>query len=71
MLKSSDSKNERIVEYFNDYKDRIPKKFFPVATNAEGRLILIGINDTGYGVITGFTKMKLTKAIHQEWIICI
>ncbi|MGP3591072.1 SMI1/KNR4 family protein [Vagococcus sp. WN89Y] len=49
-LEVGDSKNESIVEYYNDYKARIPKNFFPVAKDAGGNLILIEINDAGSGV---------------------
>ena len=44
-LEISGSKNESIIEYFNNYKDRIPKNYFPVAKDPGGNLILIGINN--------------------------
>lgn len=44
-LEISDSVNESIIEYFNNYKDRIPENYFPIAKDPGGNLILIGINN--------------------------
>ncbi|WP_313825544.1 SMI1/KNR4 family protein [Leclercia sp.] len=43
-LEVSDSKNKSIVDYYNTYKNRIPKNYFPVAKDPGGNLILIEIN---------------------------
>jgi len=46
-LEVSDSKNESIIEYFNTYRNRIPKNYFPVAKDPGANLILIEINGAG------------------------
>lgn len=43
-LEVSDSKNEGLINYFNTYKERIPKNYIPIAKDPGGNLILIGIN---------------------------
>lgn len=45
-LEISDSVNESIVEYFNNYKSRIPENYLPIAKDPGGNLILIGVNNT-------------------------
>ncbi|WP_241640820.1 SMI1/KNR4 family protein [Rosenbergiella epipactidis] len=47
LFEVSDSKNESITAYFNTYKNRIPKNYFPVAKDPGGNLILIEINGAG------------------------
>lgn len=40
----SDSKNESIIEYYSNYKNRIPKGYFPIAKDPGDNLIIIDIN---------------------------
>lgn len=37
-------KNSNLLKYYNNYKDRIPSDFFPIAHDAGGNLILMGPN---------------------------
>lgn len=43
----SDSKNEDIIEYFNNYKSRIPDGYFPIAKDPGGNLILVKEDSPG------------------------
>lgn len=45
-LEISSSKNESVSEYYNNYKDRIPKDYFPIAKDPGGNLILIGVKNS-------------------------
>lgn len=49
-LEMSDSKNASIIDYYQAYKNRIPKNYFPIAKDPGGNLILIEINHKESGV---------------------
>ncbi|MDN8541951.1 SMI1/KNR4 family protein [Erwinia sp. DT-104] len=49
-LEISSSKSESLIEYFRNYKDRIPENYFPIAKDPGGNLILIEINSGGDNV---------------------
>lgn len=80
-LDISGSKSESIIEYFNTYKNRIPKNYFPVAKDPGGNLILIGINNSGSdiyywdhenesedGDVPGMDNMHLIASNFDEFI---
>ncbi|EAB5656919.1 SMI1/KNR4 family protein, partial [Salmonella enterica subsp. enterica] len=38
-------KNSNLLKYYNNYKDRIPSGFIPIAHDAGGNLIIMGLKD--------------------------
>ncbi|SFN43125.1 SMI1 / KNR4 family (SUKH-1) [Candidatus Pantoea varia] len=80
-LEISDSKNESLIEYFNKYKNRIPKNYAPIAKDPGGNLILIGVNgenaeiyfwdhenEVDDGDIPGMDNMNLIALNFDEFI---
>lgn len=49
-LEVSDSKTASLISYYNTYKNRIPKSYFPIAKDPGGNLILIEIDHDGSGI---------------------
>lgn len=80
-LEISDSKNESLIEYFNQYKNRIPKNYAPIAKDPGGNLILIGVNgekaevyfwdhenEVDDGDIPGMDNMSLIASNFDDFI---
>lgn len=80
-LEISSSKNESVSEYYNNYKDRIPKDYFPIAKDPGGNLILIGVknsnadiyfwdheNEAEGGDVPGMDNMHLIASSLDDFI---
>lgn len=80
-LEISSSKNESVSEYYNNYNDRIPKDYFPIAKDPGGNLILIGVknsnadiyfwdheNEAEGGDVPGMDNMHLIASSLDDFI---
>ena len=60
-------KNSNLLKYYNNYKDRIPSYFFPIAHDAGGNLICISCSESDYGYIYFWDHEKEQNHAHTDY----
>lgn len=54
-------KNSNLLKYYNNYKNRIPLGFIPIAHDAGGNLIIMELKSNGNNIFLGTMSLKLMK----------